>query len=459
MSAARVGTVPDMDAQPETEPRPRTRRPRIVIAGGGLVGLVTAWRLQRELRAGEAEVTVINPHNYMVYQSLLPEVASGMLEPSDVVVALRPTLARTRILVGSITGLDTDRRVVTVEPIESEPRDLPYDHLVLALGSHTRVLPIPGLTEHSVGFKTVPEALFLRDHVLSRLEAAAHTTDPAARSRALTFVFVGGGYSGVEALGELQTMAAEACALYRDLRPEHQRWVLVEATERILPMVDDSLAGYATAALRRRGVDVRLETTVESVDDGVVALSDGDELPTDTLVWAAGVAPHPLVADLGVPTNDIGAVEVDATLRVTGTTDLWAAGDCAAVPDLVQGGTCPPSAQYSLREARVLAKNLAASIRGAGLTPFAYRQIGEMLTLGHHQGVGQIYGRQMSGLLPWYLRRLYHVARIPSVRRKLDVWTEWTLRLIFGREVVSLGSIRRPGVPLEEATSTQSRSG
>ncbi len=431
------------------------RRPHIVLVGGGLVGLTTAWHLQRELGADEAAVTIVNPTNFMVYQSLLPEVASGMLEPGDVVVPLRRELDRTHVVVGRMTALDTDRRVVRVEPPDAPATELRYDHLVLGLGSETKVLPVPGMVDRAVGFTTVPEALYLRDHVLARLESATQLTDRAARRRALTFVFVGGGYSGVEALGELQMMARKASALYPRVSPEDQRWILIEATGRILPMVDDELADAATRSLRERGVDIRLETTLDAVEDGVLTLSDGDELEADTLVWAAGVAPAPLLGELGLPVSDTGAVEVDATLRVRGVDGLWAAGDCAAVPDVEEGGLCPPSAQYAVREARQLAENLVATVRGAQPRPFRYRMLGEVLTLGDHHGVGQVFGRHLQGALPWYLRRLYHIARVPSPRRKLQVWANWTLRLALGRDVVSLGTLRRPELPLEQAADEQ----
>lgn len=431
------------------------RRPHIVILGGGLVGLTTAYRLQRRLGADDAAVTLVNPTNFMVYQSLLPEVASGMLEPTDVVVPLRRELRRTHIVVGSMTQLDTDRRVVTVQPPDAPATTLTYDHLVLAVGSETRVMPIPGMVEHAVGFTTVPEALFLRDHVLARLEAATQLTDPVARRRALTFVFVGGGYSGVEALGELQMMARKAGELYPDVSPDEQHWVLLEATGRILPMVDDDLADNAAAALRDRGVDIRLETTLESVEDNVLSLSDGDQLEADTLVWAAGVAPNPVLAQVGLPINDTGALPVDATLRAQEVGGVWAAGDCAAVPDVEKGGLCPPSAQYALREAQQLADNLAAAVRGAPLQPFRYRMLGEMLTLGDHDGVAQMFDRHLHGRVPWYLRRLYHIARVPSPRRKLQVWANWSLRLLLGRDVVSLGTLRQPTLPLREAAEEQ----
>ena len=438
-----------------TASTPARTRPSIVIAGGGLVGLTTAWHLQRTLGADDAAVTVINPTGHMVYQSLLPEVASGMLEPTDVVVPLRRVLDRTHIVAGRIAGVDTAASSVTVEPAHGTTTRLRYDHLVLALGSETKVLPVPGLVEHAVGFTTVPEALFLRDHVLSRLEAASQLSDAAARRRALTFAFVGGGYSGVEALGELETMARSAASLFPQVAPDELHWLLIEATDRILPMVDEDLAGKATVALRRRGVDIRLGTTVDDATDGVLTLSDGDTIPADTLVWAAGVAPHPLLAELGLPVNDAGAVTVDPTLLVTGHDTVWAAGDCAAVPDIVTGGTCPPSAQYALREARHLADNLTAVVQGDRPTPFRYRLLGEMLTLGRHDAVAQVFGRHMQGVLPWYLRRAYHIARVPSVRRKLQVWSDWTLRQIFGRDVVSLGSLRRPQLPLRSAADDQ----
>lgn len=430
-------------------------RPSIVIAGGGLVGLTTAWRMQRTLGADDAAVTLINPTGHMVYQSLLPEVASGMLEPTDVVVPLRRVLDRTHIIAGRLTGVDTSSSTVTVQTAHGKRTDVRYDHLVLALGSETKVLPVPGLVEHAVGFTTVPEALFLRDHVLSRLEAASQLSDPAARRRALTFAFVGGGYSGVEALGELEAMARSAAPLFPQVAPDEQHWLLIEATDRILPMVDAELAEQAAAALRRRNVDIRLGTTVDDATDGVLTLSDGDTIPADTLVWAAGVAPNPLVAELGLPLDDSGAVSVDPTLRVAGHETVWSAGDCAAVPDLVTGGTCPPSAQYALREAQQLADNLTTVVRGGQPTPFRYRMLGEMLTLGRHDAVAQLFGRHLQGALPWYLRRVYHIARVPSARRKVQVWSNWTLRQLFGREVVSLGTLRRPELPLEEAAKDQ----
>ena len=434
---------------------------RIVIAGGGLVGLTVAQRLERHFARGDqlrVHATLVSPENAMTYQSLLPEVASGMLEPRHVVVPLREALPRTEVVTGWLTDVDADGKVATVQPHEGPDRELRYDHLVLALGSSTKVLPVPGLEEKAIGFQSVAEALYLRNHVLERMETAQSTPDRDVRRRALTFVFVGGGYSGVEAIGELQDMAIDACRFFPNLEPKDLRWLLVEATGRILPMVDESLARYAEEALRSRGVDVRLETVLESAEDGLT-LSDGTTVEADTLVWAAGVQPSTLPAQLGLPVSASGAVQVDATLQVSGgqgvVEGLWAAGDGAAVPDLEGGGVCPPSAQYALRQARQLADSLAAVVRGQQPGEFRFRQLGEMITIGRHDGVAQLLGYDLRGFLPWWIRRLYHVGRIPRWERKLRVWIDWTVSLAFPRDVVSLGSLEHPEAPFRTAAERQ----
>ncbi len=427
-----------------------TGAPRILIAGGGYVGLYAALQLERRLQPGEADIVLVNPRNYMTYQPLLPEVASGTLEPRHAVVPLRSALKRTQLITGALEGLDHEQRTATVRPTDGEAYELDYAHVVVGIGSMTRVLPIPGLEEHSVGFQTITEAIHLRNHVLDRLEFAESTTDGDARRRALTFVFVGGGYTGVEALAELEDMAQSACRVFPTISPHEMRWVLIEATDRILPTVSSELADYSLRMLRSRGIEVRLETTLDRVEDGTVTLSDGQSFDTGTLVWVAGVSPNNLVAELGLPVDDKGLLQVEQTLQLQGAHGAWAAGDNAAVPD-GDGGFHPPNAQHAQREGTQIGKNIAAVLRGGEPEPFQYESPGEMITLGHHKGVATLFGRQLRGLHIWILRRLYYVLQVPTAKRKLRILLDWLVDLPFPRDVVGLGEIEKPEEPLQEA--------
>ena len=346
--------------------RPR----RILVVGGGYIGTYTALGLQRTLRTGEAEVTLVSPESYMTYQSFLPEAAGGNIEPRHVVVPLRRILKRTRVLTGRVTAVDRAGRRATVQPIEGPAYALPYDELVLGVGSVSRMLPVPGLREHAIGFKTVEEAIYLRNEVLERMDAAESTDDDRLRRRALTFVFVGGGYAGIEALGELEDMATGACRDYRTVRRDDMRWVLIEATGGILPELGAELGRHALELLRRRGIEIRLGTRLESAERGMMRLSDGEAFEADTLVWTTGVRGSPLIAQLGFPVDDHGRVSTDPYLRVRGAEHVWSAGDCAAVPDLIRGGICPPTAQHALRQARRLVGNLVNGLRGKPPQPF-----------------------------------------------------------------------------------------
>lgn len=432
---------------------PDPHAPRILLVGAGYVGLYTALQLERLLRDDEAEVTLVSPENFMLYRPLLPEVASGTLQARHAVVPLRTALRRTRLLAGRLTELHHDRKVAQVQPYEGPVRHVTYDHVVVALGSMSRVLPIPGLAERAVGFTSITEAFHLRNHILSRLEAGFATADPAARRRALTFCFVGGGYSGVEALAELQDMAVDACRWYPGLDPAELRFVLVEATGRLLPSLEDHLAGVALQQLRRRGVEVHLDTRLQSAEGDRLQLSDGTHLAADTLVWAAGIAPHGLVRHLGLPVDDAGRLVVDATLAVRGVEGAWAAGDCAAVPDVVGGGLCPPTAQHAVRQARQLGANLAAVVRGGRPSPLRYRSKGMFVTLGMRRAVAEIGGRCLSGFTPWLVRRAYYASQIPTANRKLRVLVDWAAGLPFHHDVVNLGSLQEPGAPFEEAAA------
>ena len=424
---------------------------RILIIGGGQVGLFVALGLARRLRRSPADVVLVNPESFMVYQSFLPEAASGSIEPRHVVVPLRTVLKRTRLVIGEVTGLDHQRRVATVQPSVGSPYELPYDQVVLALGSVSRVLPIPGLQDHAVGFKTVTEAIYLRNQLLSRMDAADSAGDSALRARALTFVFVGGGYAGVEAMAELEDLARFACRYYPGVRREDMRWVLVEAAPRILPEIGEGLGEYALERLRRRDIEVFLSTTLQSAEGGVVTLSSGERFAADTLVWTAGVRPAPAAAHMGLPVDERGRIDVDEILRVRGTEGAWAAGDCAAVPDIVSGGLAPPRAQHALRQAKRLARNVAAAARGRPLIAYRHRSLGGLASLGLYKGVARVLGIRLRGFPAWFLHRSYHVVRVPTANRKARILADWTVALFFRRDVVQLGSLRTPRAPIEEA--------
>ncbi|MFK4112088.1 NAD(P)/FAD-dependent oxidoreductase [Streptomyces sp. NPDC002176] len=438
-------------------------RARILVVGGGHVGMYTALRLQRklkrQLRQGDVEITVVSPDPYMTYQPFLPEAAAGSISPRHVVVPLRRVLPDCRVVIGEITAVDHAVRTAAVTTLATEQHGrsaelIGYDELVLAPGSVSRTLPVPGLAEHAIGFRTVEEAIGLRNHVIEQMDIASSTRDPALRDAALTFVFVGGGYAGVEALGELEDMARYAARYYSNLRPEDMKWVLVEATDRVLPEVGPELGRHTVTQLRRRNIQVLLNTRLESCADRVAVLSDGRRFPTRTVVWTAGVKPHPVLAATDLPLDPRGRLRCTAQLAVEGTEHAWAAGDAAAVPDVTApgpGATTAPNAQHALRQARVLGDNIAHTLRGEPLRTYAHRQLGSVASLGLHKGVAQVYGRRLTGRPAWLLHRAYHLSRVPTVNRKARVLAEWTLAGLFKREIVSLGSLEHPRAEFELA--------
>jgi NADH dehydrogenase len=438
----------------------------VLIVGGGYVGMYTALRLQRKLRRdlkrGGVEITVVDPQSYMTYQPFLPEAAAGNLEPRHVVAPLRRVLPRVTLLNGRVVGIDHERHRARVQLVGSEltangTRELSYDLLVMAAGSISRTLPIPGLAEHGIGFKTVGEAIHLRNHVLAQLDIAASTQDAALRRRAMTFVFVGGGFAGVEALAELEDMARDAIKSYPGLRADEMRWVLVEATDHILPEVGPDMGRWTVEALRRRGMDVKLETLLKSAENGHIVLSDGDGFDAGTLVWTAGVKPHPVVAATDLPVDDKGRLKATAELTLEGLDDAFAAGDNAAVPDLTQPGEfTAPNAQHAVRQAKRLGDNIVARLRGKPLKPYKHAYVGSVASLGLHKGVAQIYGVKARGWIAWFLHRTYHLSRVPTFNRKVRVILDWTLALFFPREIVSLGSLQRPREEFELATGQRS---
>jgi NADH dehydrogenase len=416
----------------------------VVIAGGGFGGAAAARELERVMPKQSAQLVLVNDVNFMLYTPFLPEAAAGTLEPRHVVTPLREILDRTYLRLGTIVGHDPGARTVTLRTREGETEDLPYDQLLIALGSVSRVLPIPGLDQHAIGFKSLADAIWLRNHVIETLEAANATDDPARRDQLLTYVFVGGGYAGLEALAELQDFAADAMDSYPRARLHGMRWVLVEAADRVLPEIDAELADYALRELRGRGIDIRLGTTLEEVTADSARISSGETLPTRTVVWTAGVAPSPALRDLSLPLDERGRVPVDDHLKVEGMDGVWAIGDAAAAPRPDDGRPYPPTAQNAVRQGPVAARNIAAELGIGSAERFEYRGNASFVNLGRYKAVGRVGGRTFRGFPAWWMARTYHMSQIPGAARKVRAVIDWTSSLPFRRDLAEVGSIGHP---------------
>jgi NADH:ubiquinone reductase (H+-translocating) len=426
---------------------------QIVIAGGGFGGFYAARALERRQASQGLHVTLVNDANFLLYTPLLPGAAGATLDPRHVVVPLRSQLRGTDLLIGEVTGADPQRRELAVRRIDGEQLQLRYDHLLVALGSISRTLPVPGLAEHAIGLKSLSDATALRNRVLHSLDIAESLEDRARRAEYLSFVFVGAGYAGVEGLAELQDFAAQAIELYPRCRADGMRWVLVEARERIIPEVPFSLSRFAERELRGRGIDLRVNTTLTALNESNATLSDGETITTRTVVWTAGVMPSPAVARLGLPLTQDGRIEAERTMRVAGHERVWAIGDCAAVPDPAKrGSACPPTAQHAIRQGRLVARNIAASQRGGGLRPFRYRTAGVVAELGHNRAVAITLGVRWRGPAAWVIARTYHLLLMPGAARKLRLLIDWNVALLFGRDVSAPGTLGTP-TPLERAAA------
>jgi len=404
-----------------------------VVVGGGYAGSYVARCL------GKRGATIVNPQNSMLFSALLPEAASGTLEPRHVVVPLRAMCPHAELVLGNAKTLDFQRRRVQVESLEGLV-NIGYEDLVLAVGSISRALPIPGLADHALGFKDLADAIQLRNHVLQRLEAADVAPNETHRQRELSFVFIGAGYAGVEALAELADLVRDAIRYYPALRHAPQRWVLVDAAPKILPEIPTRLGEYAARQLVKRGVEIHVDTTLESVDAGSATLSNGERILTHTLVWTAGVKASPELARFGLPLDERGRVKVDETLRVEGHEHVWALGDDAAVPNTATPGEVdPPTQQHALRQARRLAKNIAGEPQ-----PYRYKMLGQVATLGRYKGIADVLGLRFTGFLGWFITRTYHLYQLPLLSRKLRVVADWTTSLFFRRDIAELSMLGHP---------------
>ena len=426
----------------------RQARDGNLVLGGGFAGAWVARLLGKRGRG----TTIVNRENFMLFASLLPEAASGSLEPRHVVVPLRIMCPRAELLVGRAVALDASRQSVQVQT-EEELVTVRYHQLVVALGAIARVLPIPGLADHALAFKGLADAIHLRNHVLRRLEAAAAAPTSTRRLRELTFVFVGAGYAGVEALAELSDLVRDALRFYPMLRDEPQRWVLVDAAPKILPEIPPRLGEYAAAQLVRRGVEIHVGTTLAALDRHAATLSNGEQILTSTLVWTAGVRAQPVLSGFGLPLDERGRVRVDATLRVEGFDNVWALGDGARVPnEATPDHPDPPTSQHALRQARRLAKNLTGTPE-----PYRYRMLGQVATLGRYKGIADVPGLCLRGFPGWFVTRTYHLYQLPLFSRKLRVVADWTVALLFRRDIAELGMLGHPE-RLGDASAAEIRS-
>jgi NADH:ubiquinone reductase (H+-translocating) len=414
---------------------PIPRRPArggVLVVGGGFAGSYVARRLAK------AGATIVNPTNFMLYTPLLPEAASGAVEPRRVVVPIRTMCPHAELLVGAVEEIDVGNKIARVR-IETGVVDVTYEELVIALGALSRVPDLPGLSEHALQFKDLADAIALRNHVLHQLELA--DADLESAQRRLTFAFVGAGYAGVEALAEAHDLVRESLRHYPRLRDVPQRWLLVDSGDRVLAQAPERLGAYAERDLARRGIEIRLGTRLVSVDATGADLSDGTRVETASLVWAAGVQANPLVRALGLPVDDHGRVVVDECLRIEGVPNAWALGDCAAVPNAATPGELDPATcQHALRQAKRLSRNL----RGAP-KPYRYRTLGQVAALGHRRGIAQLPGVRLRGFDGWLVARAYHLMQLPSVTRRSRVLVDWITSGLFRRDIAELSALNSIG--------------
>ena len=448
-------------------PQTLSAKPRVLIVGGGYVGLTTAQLLQKKVKAAGGIVTVVDPMPYMTYQPFLPEVVGGHIEARHAVVSHRRHLKDSEIITGKVTAVDHDGRSATVELSQGETVELPYQDIIMAAGATTKTFPIEGLAEHGIGLKTIEEALTLRNHVLERIEAASVMTDEVAKSRALTFTVVGGGFAGIETVAEMEDIIRAAVGANPRIGQTDVRILMVEAMGRVMPEVSEEQAVGVVEHLRGRGIEVLLNTSLGSVVDGEMRLinmkdkSEADRFESDTLVWTAGVAANVVAKKSGFPVDPRGRVTGTATLQIADEDgkvlqNAWTAGDISAIPDLSGGGlpdgTCVPNAQHASRQAKVLAKNVLAASYGQGqLSEYKHDSLGAVAGLGMFQGVGNPLKVKISGFPAWMAHRGYHALAIPTVERKVRVVGGWVSEIVLGRDYTPVRDLESPYRQFQEA--------
>lgn len=420
---------------------------RVLILGGGFGGVYVAMALEKLLKRDTAvEIGLVSKENYLVFQPMLPEVISGSIGILDVITPIRRLCPRTNLYTREIESIDLKNKVVTTSSgFRPIPYQLTYDHLVIALGNITSFPGQSGLLEHALPFKYLGDGLVIRNHIIHVLEEADIERDPEVSRALLTFVVAGGGFSGVEAVAELNDFVRAASRSFRNINPQEIRVVLLHAGSLILPELPDSLARFAQNLLQQRGVDIRLNTLLEGATADYALLKGGERIPTKTLISTVPSAPNPLVAALPCD-KERGRIIVNEFLEVPGYLGIWALGDCAAAPDYKTGQPCPPTAQHAIREARCLAHNIVATLQGTPKNRFVFDALGKMGALGHHSAVAEVCGFKLSGFLAWLMWRFIYLMKLPGLERKMRVATDWFLDLILPPDIVQLKTERTPGI-------------
>ncbi|MBH0010166.1 NAD(P)/FAD-dependent oxidoreductase [Salinibacterium sp. SWN1162] len=434
--------------------------PKILIVGGGYAGFYTARKLEKWLRRGEAEVTMVDPLPYMTYQPFLPEVAAGSIEPRHAVVPHRRHLKTTKVVTAKVTGINHATKTATIQPEVGDSWEMEYDLVVVTAGAVSRTFPIPGVADEAIGMKTIEEAVEVRDRILTNFDKASNLPAGPERDRLLTFVVVGGGFAGIEAFGEMRSLASSLLALYPNLKFEDTHFHLIEAMGRIMPEVSLETSKWVIKNLADRGAQIHLDTQLKSAVDGVVELSTGESFESDTIVWTAGVMANPVVRATDLPIEERGRIRVQADLRVINDDGIvegaWGAGDVCAVPDLTGGGVggfCVPNAQHAVRQAKLMAKNIVASLRDEEPKDYFHKNQGAVAGLGLYHGVFQSGKIAIKGFPAWFMHRGYHGMAMPMFERKARVFSNWITNFFWGRDTVSIEARVEPRRAFEEFAS------